>query len=79
MTPSWMTNVAPAIVTALVVAGCASTNRDTPSFDDDKVYVTGSRIPVRDRSTVLTTSDRNAIDDMMRHRTIVVPAKGGGN
>ena len=67
-----------AVAGILLVAGCASTDRQTAS-DDDKVYVTGSRIPVKDRSTVLTTTDRNAIDDMMRHRSVDVPSKGGGN
>ncbi len=54
-------------VCALLVAGCASTDKKQSAADDDeKTYVTGSRIPVKDRSTVNSTTDRKAIDDMMR-------------
>jgi len=54
---------------AMLAAGCA-TNSGTQkaSDDEDKVYVTGSRIPVKGSAhgTVSVNSDRKSIDDMMR-------------
>ncbi len=64
-------------VSAVLVAGCASTDKkQTAADDDDKTYVTGSRIPVKDRSTVSTTTDKKAIDDMMRSG-VTYPSGGG--
>jgi PBP1b-binding outer membrane lipoprotein LpoB len=61
-------------VCALLLAGCASTDKKQSAADDDeKTYVTGSRIPVKDRSAVNATTDRKAIDDMFRKG-----ATGGG-
>ena len=63
-------------VSAVLVAGCAATDKkQTAADDDDKTYVTGSRIPVKDRSTVNATTDRNAIDSMMRKGAT---SSGGG-
>ena len=63
-----------ALATTLI-AGC-STNRPptTATDDDEKVVVTGSRIPRSDRNAtgVKSTSDSNAIRDMMK------PTPGGG-
>jgi hypothetical protein len=41
--------------------------------------VTGSRIPVRDggSSDVKAIQNKEAIDDVMRNRSIQVPSKGG--
>ena len=56
-------------VAATLIAGC-STNRppSTATDDDEKVVVTGSRIPRSDRSAtgVTSTNDSNAIHDMMK-------------
>jgi hypothetical protein len=63
---------------AVLVAGCATNNTKTASKaatdDDEKVSVTGSRIPRNDRNAagLKGTSDKNAITDMMR------PTGGGG-
>ena len=62
---------------AALVAGCA-TNPNTKTAattdDDEKVTVTGSRIPRNDRNAagLKGTSDKNSISDMMR------PTGGGG-
>ena len=63
---------------AVVVTGCATNNPKTASTaatdDDEKVMVTGSRIPRNDRNAagLKGTSDKNSITDMMR------PTGGGG-
>lgn len=62
---------------AVAVAGCATNNSKTASTapdDEEKVMVTGSRIPRSDRNAagLKGTSDKNAITDMMR------PTGGGG-
>ncbi len=63
---------------AVLVAGCATNNTKTASAatadDDEKVTVTGSRIPRSDRNAagLKGTSDKNSISDMMR------PSGGGG-
>ncbi len=63
-------------VGVVFVAGCASTDKKQATADDDeKTYVTGSRIPVKDRSAVNSTTDRKAIDDMMRRGAT---SSGGG-
>ena len=65
------------LATALVAtlaAGCATNGTSSASNDDDKVIVTGSRIPVKDsvHGSVQATSDKNTINDMRR------PAAAGG-
>jgi ABC-type oligopeptide transport system substrate-binding subunit len=61
---------------SVVLTGCGTTNTKSASADDDeKVYTTGSRIPVKDRSAANTSTDRNAIDSMMRKGV----TGGGGN
>ena len=61
---------------AALVAGCATNpNTKTAATDDeDKVTVTGSRIPRGDRNAagLKSTGDKNSITDMMR------PTGGGG-
>ena len=63
---------------AVLVAGCATNNTKTASTaatdDEEKVTVTGSRIPRNDRNApgLKGTSDKNSITDMMR------PTGGGG-
>ena len=50
-------------------AGCATTERQAATDDDDKVYVTGSRIPVKEgkgSQSVQSTATRQGIDDMLR-------------
>ena len=58
-----------AALAATLIAGCASTNNSKSATDeDDKTYVTGSRIPVKDavHGSVSSTTDRAAIQDMVR-------------
>ena len=61
---------------ASLVAGCSTTPTKSAAAvdDDEKVTVTGSRIPRNDRNAagVKSTSDTNAIRDMMK------PNAGGG-
>jgi hypothetical protein len=63
------------------VAGCATVN--TPAATDSQqsgTVVTGSRIPVRDGGTsgdVKAIQNKEAIEDVMRNRSIQVPTKGG--
>jgi hypothetical protein len=74
-------NVVVAAVAFAALAGCATT--PTPPAEeqpDDKAYVTGSRLPVRDNSTTANVkgiANKNAIDDMMnRGSQIYIPPKG---
>jgi hypothetical protein len=59
--------IAAAVATTLA-AGCASTNTQNRASDDEKTYVTGSRIPVKDAvyGNVQGTGDRKSIEDMVR-------------
>jgi len=63
------------LATALVAtlaAGCATNETsNSAANDDDKLVVTGSRIPVKSAATgnVQVNSDKNAINDMMRPNT----------
>jgi hypothetical protein len=75
-----------AAIAATVVAGCATTpSPQTAANDspDDKAYVTGSRLPVRDNSTTANVkgmTNKTAIDDMMnRSSSVYIPPKGGAN
>jgi len=56
-------------------------NTPTADSEDGGTVVTGSSIPMRNggaTSDVKTTTNKDAIDDMMRNRNIFIPAKGGG-
>ncbi len=58
-----------AALAVTLAAGCASTNTNqNRASEDEKTYVTGSRIPVKDKATgsVSATTDRRAIEDMIR-------------
>ena len=61
--------------TALIV-GCASAdNKQAAVDDDDKEFVTGSRIPVKQGAgNVSKTTNRQDIDNMMNRRSV---APGG--
>jgi hypothetical protein len=63
-----------AAVGATLAAGCASTATQNRASEDEKTYVTGSRIPVKDKvhGNVSATTDRKAIEEFMR------PAPTGG-
>jgi hypothetical protein len=68
-----------AAIVAVLAAGCATNDTSkTAANDDEKVTVTGSRIPVKDKATgtVSAATDRKSIDDMMRRAGT---AGGGGN
>lgn len=74
------TILAAVAVTALF--GCATApTAPTGESPDDKAYVTGSRLPVRDGSTaanVKGVTSKEGIDDMLnRGSTIYIPPKGG--
>ena len=69
-----------AALAAMLVAGCSTTNTQSAATDDeDKVTVTGSRIPVKDRSAANKSTDRQTIDDFSRNQQIYVPPSGGRN
>ena len=78
-------NLILAAIAATVVAGCATAPTQTAATEspDDKAYVTGSRIPVRDNSTtanVKGVTSKTGIDDMMNHgSSIYIPPKGTTN
>ena len=61
---------------AVLVAGCATNpnTKATATDDEEKVTVTGSRIPRGDRNAagLKSTGDKDSITDMMR------PTGGGG-
>jgi hypothetical protein len=74
-----------AAIAATVVAGCATApTSDTAAAEspDDKTYVTGSRLPVRDNTSsasVKGIANKNAIDDIMnRGSSVYIPPKGSG-
>ena len=58
-----------AVLGIAFVSGCASTDKQAALQDDDKTYVTGSRIPVKDTShpNVSAVTDKKDINEMM-HR-----------
>jgi hypothetical protein len=68
-----------AAIAATVVAGCAtapSPQTAATESADDKAYVTGSRLPVRDNSTsanVKGITDKRSIDDMVRPSGYISP------
>jgi hypothetical protein len=73
-------NLLAATIALAFVAGCASVNTPTADSGDGGTKMTGSRIPVRNggaTSDVKTTTNKNAIDDMMRNRDIFIPPQGG--
>ena len=54
---------------ATLSGGCAAPNgTQKADADEDKVYVTGSRIAVKEKvhGSVSATTDRKAIDDLVR-------------
>jgi hypothetical protein len=64
---------------ASFATGCATPTSNPPVDIDDKIYVTGSRIPKSDRSYsgVRTTGDPNDIRDMTLKPGVYTG--GGGN
>lgn len=69
-------------VAATLAAGCASTDNQKRVSEDEKTYVTGSRIPVKEspNTGVKAITDRQSIEDMVRPRgaTGGVVGAGGG-
>ena len=65
---------------ALLAAGCATNGNQATVASEDKEYVTGSRIPIKnnDKSGARATSDRNTIDDMLRRGGNATGGTGGG-
>jgi hypothetical protein len=69
-----------AAIAATVVVGCATPNPQAPQAQDDKGYVTGSRLPVRNGGTtadVKGVSGRDAMDEMRRNTVSGTPAPPG--
>ena len=61
-----------AALAATLAGGCAAPNDTQKTADEDKVYVTGSRIPVKDKQSagsVHSTTDRRAIEETVRPPT----------
>jgi hypothetical protein len=70
-----------AVIAATVITGCATAPSQSAADEspDDKAYVTGSRLPVRDGSTtanVKGVSGKDAADDM-RRGNVYIPPKAG--
>jgi len=72
-----------AAVAAAVVAACATPNPNpqvAAESQDDKNYVTGSRLPVRHGGTtadVKAVAGKDAMDEMRRNTTVSAPPKIG--
>ena len=67
-----------AVAGTAFIAGCASADKQAAVQDEDKEYVTGSRIPVRaGTGRATSTSDRQTIDNMMRKRDVAPGMPGG--
>ena len=70
----------PVTIAAIFFVGCASTEPNSAEQRSEKRYVTGSRIPSPDGSSsadIKSTESKEGIDDALRGRNVVVPAKGG--
>ena len=70
-----------ATIAATFIAGCASVPPQRSEPQQDKGYVTGSRLPARDgdsSASVKSIENKQGIDDMMQRGNIIVPQKGGG-
>jgi hypothetical protein len=66
---------------ATLAAGCSTTSTTSAmADDDDKMYVTGSRIPFKDTSVnnrnVSANTDRKAIDDLFLKAQQSMPTPG---
>lgn len=65
---------------ASLLVGCAMTEQQAGEAREDKTYMTGSRIPVRDGSTsnsVRSVGSKDAAEVIDGGRGILIPAKGG--
>jgi hypothetical protein len=51
---------------AALVAGCASTDKQAAVDDDDRTYVTGSRLPKHVGGHVKAITNKQGIDDLLR-------------
>jgi len=60
---------------AALTTGCAAVmDPNAATWDDEKVYLTGTRIPVKDKAARDKKTDRSEIDNMeYRSRVIPVP------
>lgn len=61
----------------LVAAGCASPDTQTAEPREDKTYVTGSRIPVRDGSTSASVKSVTLLNPSTIAAGSIFPPKGG--
>lgn len=71
-----------AILAATSIAACASVDPQPQSAEakSDKVYTTGSRIPVRDRdsgSASVRSVDGKSVDDMLNKRDVITTSPKG--
>ena len=70
-----------AAIAVAFAAGCASVATQPAEPQQDKGYVTGSRLPSRDRdssASVKSIENKQGIDDMMQRGSIHMPPKGAG-
>jgi len=66
------------VIVATLAAGCATNGSSSSAAnDEDKVTVTGSRIPVKDHTAANKTTDKKDIDDFARQQRVFVPSAGG--
>jgi hypothetical protein len=68
------------VIAVDLAAGCASPEPQTAQTRNDKVFTTGSRIPVRDGNTsapVKSIDNREATQIINDHSQINIPPKNG--
>ena len=69
------------LIATLSLLACAAPDpRASAPASDDKVYTTGSRIPVRQgggSAAVRSIDSKQDVDESMQNRSIYVPGKGG--
>ncbi len=60
-----------AVAGTAFIVGCASADKKAEGPDDDKDFVTGSRLPVKTGTGhAAATTSRQGIDDMLRNRNV---------
>jgi hypothetical protein len=69
-----------ALIATLPLVACATPDPQPSTARQDKVYTTGSRIPVRTgggSAEVNSVENKQSIDDTLRNRDVHIPGKGG--
>ena len=70
-----------ALMVTLSLTACGTPDpRASAAASDDKIYTTGSRIPVRQgggSAAVRSIDNKQDVDESMQNRSIYVPGKSG--